>query len=290
VKTTQKRGRLTKTNINAFIRYVILIAVGLVLIYPLLWMIGSSFKHNIDIFGNLNILPPPGRWTFEHFPNAWQLTARNTMMFYYMNTLRFLIPQVVGQVISCTLAAFAIGRFNFPGKKIVFATVMVTLLMPELAFRIPIFMLYRDIGLLDTFASLYIQNFFAVNSFFVFMIIQFMRTIPRELDEAAEMDGCGPLRTLIYILVPVLRPIIITVGLLTFMWGMNDFQGPLIFLRDPDNRVLALALRMILQDYEVTHFGQMFAAAFMALIPTLAIFFACSRYFVEGVTQSGGKE
>jgi oligogalacturonide transport system permease protein len=137
---------------------------------------------------------------------------------------------------------------------------------------------------------LYIHDFFGINSFFVFMIIQFMRTIPRELDEAAEIDGCGPLKTLIYILVPVLRPIIITVGLLTFMWGMNDFQGPLIFLRSPDNRVLSLALRMILSDYEVTHFGQMFAAAFLGLVPTLAIFFTCSRYFVEGVTQSGGKE
>ena len=280
----------TKARINAGIRYIVLIAVGILLIYPLIWMIGSSFKHNIDIFGNLAILPPRGNATFEHFPNAWQLSARNNMLFYYMNTLRFLIPRVIGTVVSCTIAAFAIARFSFPGKKIVFTTVIVTLLMPELAFRIPIFMLYNRINLINTFMSLYIHDFFAVNSFFVFMIIQFMRTIPRELDEAAHMDGCGPLRTLLFILVPVLRPIIITVGLLTFMWGMNDFQGPLIFLRSPDNRVLALALRGLLQEYDVTHFGQIFAAAFMALIPTLVIFFTCSRYFVEGVTQSGGKE
>ncbi|MCL2188119.1 MAG: carbohydrate ABC transporter permease [Defluviitaleaceae bacterium] len=284
------RRYLTRTNINATIRYVILIAVGFILAYPLFWMIGSSFKHNIDIFGNMAILPPAGRWTFEHFPAAWQLTPRNNMLFYFLNTMRFLIPRVIGTVISCTVTAYAIARFSFPGKKIVFGIVLVTLLMPELAFRIPIFMLYRDIGLIDTFAALYIQDFFGVNSFFVFMIIQFMRTIPRELDEAAHIDGCDPLRTLISILVPILRPIIITVGLLTFMWGMNDFQGPLIFLRSPDNRVLAQALRGLLSEYEVTHFGQIFAGAFMGLIPTLAIFFACSRYFVEGVARSGGKE
>jgi oligogalacturonide transport system permease protein len=282
--------KIRKSSVNAAIRYIILIFVGFVLAYPLFWMVGSAFKHNLDIFGNLNILPPAGRWTFEHFPNAWNLTARNNMLFYFLNTMRFLIPRVAGTVISCTLTAYAIARFSFPGKKIVFTIVLITLLMPELAFRIPIFMLYRDIGLIDTFAALYIQDFFGVNSFFVFMIIQFMRTIPRELDEAAHIDGCGPIRTLFYILVPVLRPIIITVGLLTFMWGMNDFQGPLIFLRSPENRVLAQALRGLLQEYEVTQFGQIFAAAFMALIPTLAIFFACSRYFVEGVTQSGGKE
>jgi len=280
----------TKAKINAVVRYTILIAVGLVLAYPLFWMIGSAFKHNADIFGSLAIFPPPGRGTTEYFPAAWQLSARNNMAFYYMNTLRFLIPRVIGTVLSCTLTAYAIARFSFPGKKIVFITVIVTLLMPDLAFRIPIFMLYRDLGLIDTFLALYIQEFFAVGSFFVFMIIQFMRTIPRELDEAAYIDGCGPLRTLWYILIPVLRPIIITVGLLTFMWGMNDFQGPLIFLNSPDNRVLALALRGLLQDYEVTHFGQIFAAAFMGLIPTLAIFFACSKFFVEGVASSGGKE
>jgi len=280
----------TKTKINAIVRYSILILVGLMLIYPLLWMIGSSFKHNQHIFGNLAILPPAGYGTTEYFPLAWQLSTRNNMAFYYLNTLRFLIPRVIGTVISCTIAAFAIARFTFPGKKIVFTLVIVTLLMPELAFRIPIFMLYNEIGLINTFASLYIHDFFAVNSFFVFMIMQFMRTIPRELDEAAHIDGCGPLRTLFLILVPVLRPIIITVGLLTFMWGMNDFQGPLIFLQTPDMRVLALALRGLLQDYEVTQFGRIFAAAFMALIPTLAIFFTCSKFFVEGAIASGGKE
>jgi len=278
-------------NISAIVRYVILIVVGLVLIYPLVWMVGSSFKENQDIFGSLAILPPEGRWRFDHFGAAWQLSSTRTMIFYYMNTLRFLIPRVIGTVISCTLVAFAIGRFSFPGKKIFFTIVLITLLMPELAFRIPVFILYSNMGLVNTFSSLYLHDFFGVNSFFVFMIIQFMRTIPRELDEASTIDGCGPLRTLFYILVPVLRPIIITVGLLTFMWGMNDFQGPLIFLRSPENNVLAQGLRNTMQVYEeMPQFGRSFAAALMGLTPTIAIFFLCSRYFVEGVTNSGGKE
>lgn len=280
-----------RSKIYLILRYAILIAVGLVLIYPLLWMIGSAFKENQHIFGNLRILPPAGYWNFTHFRGAWELTSRNNMMFYYMNTLRFLVPRVIGTVVSCTIVAFAIGRFSFRGKKIAFTIVLVTLLMPEVAFRIPIFRLYNNLGLINNFASLYIHDFFGINSFFVFMIIQFMRTIPRELDEASRIDGCNPLETLYYVLVPVLRPIIITVGLLTFMWGMNDFQGPLIFLRTPENHVLAQGLRSLMQVYdEMPQFGQSFAAAFMGLMPTLAIFFACSRYFVQGVTQSGGKE
>jgi oligogalacturonide transport system permease protein len=277
---------------NTAARYTILVAVGLVLIFPLMWMMGSSFKENADIVGGgLSILPPQGRWRFDHFSTAWQLSSTRNMMFYYMNTLRFLIPRVVGTVLSCTLVAFAIGRFSFPGKKIVFTIVLITLLMPDLAFRIPVFLLYSRLGLVNTFASLYLHDFFGVNSFFVFMIIQFMRTIPRELDEAAHIDGCGPLRTLAFILVPVLRPIIITVGLLTFMWGMNDFQGPLIFLRSPENNVLAQGLRNMMEAYEeIPVFGRNFAAAFMGLAPTIAVFFLCSRYFVEGTTRSGGKE
>ena len=275
---------------GVIMRYVILIAVGFILAYPLLWMIGSSFKENADIFGNLNIFPPAGRATFDHFPNAWQLSRNNNMLFYYMNTLRFLIPKVIFTVISCTLTAYAIARYNFAGKKIIFTIVIVTLLMPETAFRIPVYTLFRDLDLLDTFASLYIMDIFAVNSFFVFMILQFMRTIPRELDEASYIDGCNAIQTLVLVLVPVLRPIIITVGLLTFMWGMNDFQGPLIFLTSQENRVLSLALRGLLDPENVTQFGRVFAAATLAMIPTLVIFFACSKFFVDGVASSGGKE
>ena len=279
-----------QTKLNAAIRYILLIVVGIILAYPLFWMVGSAFKENIDIFGNLRILPPAGRATTEHFFSAWQLSSRGTMLDYYLNTLRFLIPRVIGQVASCTLTAFAIARFEFRGKGLVLGLVMLTLLMPDLAFRIPIYLMFRDLGLLNTFASLYIQEWFAVTSFFVFMIIQFMRTIPRELDEAAEIDGCGPLRILGYILIPVLRPIILTVGLLTFMWGMNDFQGPLIFLTSTDRFVLAQGLRGLINPDEVTPMARVFAGAFMGLTPTLILFFACSRYFVEGVIASGGKE
>lgn len=281
---------MEKVSVNAIIRYAILIVVGIILLYPLFWMIGSSFKVNIDIFGTFSIFPPTGNGTLDNYKNAWNLSRENTILFYYINTLKFLVPKTIFTVIFCTITAYAVARYSFPGKKIVFAVIIVTLLMPELAFRIPLFLLYRDLGLIDTFASLYIQDLFSVNSFFVFMIIQFMRTIPRELDEAAHIDGCSALQTLVYIIVPVLKPIIITVALLCFMWGMNDFQGPLIFLNSPDKTVLSVALQRLLDGDSVIIFGEVFAAATMALLPMLAIFFAGSKYFVDGVANSGGKE
>ena len=282
--------QIKRSQINAVIRYAILLFIGFILIYPILWMVGGAFKDNADIFGNFNILPPLDNIVLEHFPSAWQLSGNNTILFYYANTLRFLIPRVLFTIISCTITAYAIARFNFRFKKVVFTVVIVTLLMPEVAFRIPVFVIMRDLRLLNTFTALWIQDAFAVNSFFVFMIIQFMRTIPRELDEAASIDGCNALQTLWHILVPVLKPILISVGLLTFMWGMNDFLGPLIYLTGAENRPLSLALAVLLDPTELVQIGRVLAAATLGLLPTIAIFFACSRYFVQSVTSSGGKE
>lgn len=285
MELTQKSKR-----INAVIRYTLLVVVGIILIYPLIWMIGSSFKENIDIFGTMNIFPPSGRAVFSNIKDAWNISKDHTIWYYFGNTLKFLIPKTIFTILSCTLTAYVIARKNFKGKKFVFTAVIVTLLMPELAFRIPLYLLYREVGLLDTFASLWITDVFASQSFFIFMIIQFMRTIPRQLDEAAVIDGCNDLQILTKIIVPVIKPIIITVGLLCFMWGMNDFQGPLIYLSSPNKTVLSIILKQQLDGDTMIIYGKIFAASCLALLPMIAIFFAGSRYFVDGVASTGGKE
>lgn len=279
-----------KNLLNSIIRYTILTLVGLILAYPLFWMIGSSFKQNIDIFSSFNIFPPAGRGTLENFKMAWNISSTNTLPFYFFNTLKFLIPKVVFTIVSCTLTAYVIARKSFWGKKFVFIAVVVTLLMPEVAFRIPLYLLYRDMGIIDSYLSLFITDIFATASFFVFMQIQFMRTIPRSLDEASIIDGCNDLQTLFYIIVPVLKPIIITVGLLCFMWGMNDLQGPLIYLNSPDKMVMSIILKQQLDGDAQLIYGKVFAASFMALLPMIAIFFAGSKYFVDGIANTGGKE
>ncbi len=278
-----------KLNANTIIRYVVLVGVGIILIYPLLWMVGSSFKDNMDIFGNLNILPPAGKWNFQNIKDAWQISEKHTIWYYFWNTMKFLIPKTLFTIISCTITAYVVARKSFFGKKFVFTAIIVTLLMPELAFRIPLYLLFRDMGLLNKYAALYIQDIFAVSSFFIFMEIQFMRTIPKELDEASIIDGCNDLQTLLYVIVPVLKPIIITVGLLCFMWGMNDFQGPLIYLNN-DKTVLSIILKQQLDGDNMIIYGKIFAAAVMGLMPMVCIFFAGSKFFVDGVANTGGKE
>lgn len=143
---------------------------------------------------------------------------------------------------------------------------------------------------MDSFASLYVADIFASSSFFVFMIIQFMRTIPRELDEAAVMDGCNEFQILFKIIIPVIKPILITVALLSFMWGMNDFQGPLIYLNSSDKTVLSVALKQLLDGEAMVSYGRVFAASCLGLLPMIAIFFMGSRYFIDGVASTGSKE
>ncbi|WP_312498649.1 carbohydrate ABC transporter permease [Enterococcus sp.] len=280
----------SRRHINEIIRYSLLVLVGIILIYPLLWMIGSAFKENRDIFGSLSIFPPKDRVVTSNFADAWQLTRDRSIWFFFGNTLKFLIPKTIFTVLSCVITAYVIARKSFKGKKFVFGAVIVTLLMPELAFRIPLYLLYREVGLLDTFASLYVADMFASSSFFVFMIIQFMRTIPKELDEAAVMDGCNELQILFKIIIPVIKPILITVVLLSFMWGMNDFQGPLIYLNSSDKTVLSVALKQLLDGEAMVSYGRVFAASCLGLLPMIAIFFMGSRYFVDGVASTGSKE
>ena len=280
----------SRRRMNEIIRYGLLIGVGIILIYPLFWMIGSAFKENRGIFGSLSIFPPSDRVVTTNFSDAWQLTRDHSIWFFFGNTLKFLIPKTIFTVLSCVITAYVIARKSFKGKKFVFGAVIVTLLMPELAFRIPLYLLYREVGLLDSFASLYVADIFASSSFFVFMIIQFMRTIPRELDEAAVMDGCNEFQILFKIIIPVIKPILITVALLSFMWGMNDFQGPLIYLNSSDKTVLSVALKQLLDGEAMVSYGRVFAASCLGLLPMIAIFFMGSRYFVDGVASTGSKE
>lgn len=280
----------SRRRMNEIIRYGLLIGVGIILIYPLFWMIGSAFKENRDIFGSLSIFPPSDRVVTTNFSDAWQLTRDHSIWFFFGNTLKFLIPKTIFTVLSCVITAYVIARKSFKGKKFVFGAVIVTLLMPELAFRIPLYLLYREVGLLDSFASLYVADIFASSSFFVFMIIQFMRTIPRELDEAAVMDGCNEFQILFKIIIPIIKPILITVALLSFMWDMNDFQGPLIYLNSSDKTVLSVALKQLLDGEAMVSYGRVFAASCLGLLPMIAIFFMGSRYFIDGVASTGSKE
>lgn len=275
--------------INAGLRYTILIIVGFLMMYPLLWMIFASFKENSEIFTTLGLWPQDG-FDFSGYGAAIETSTAHNIFFYFLNTFEILIPKVILTVISSVLTAFAIARFEFKGKSLVFSLVIATLLLPEVVLRIPTYLIWSNLGALDSYVPLVAPAAFATDSFFIFMLIQFFRQIPNELDEAAKLDGCNALQTLWYIFIPVLKPAIISVALFTFMWGMNDFQGPLIYISSIDKYPLSLLLRLSQDADSVINYSKVFAMSIMALLPSIIVFFCAQKYFIEGIASTGGKE
>jgi oligogalacturonide transport system permease protein len=273
--------------VSAALRYGVLVAVGLLMLYPLLWMVGGAFKPNHEIFSSIGFIPHEP--TLEGFTKGWQTSTEYTFARYLLNTFAIIVPKVIATVVSSVLVAFGFARFNVPGKRTLFALLIATILLPKSVLLVPQYLMFREMGWLDTFLPLYVPSAFATEGFFVFMIIQFMRSFPREMEEAAVMDGCNSLQVLWHVVVPVIMPAIISVALFQFMWSMNDFLSPLIYLSSVEKYPVALALKLSIDVTEATSWNQILAMSTIALAPSLILFFAAQKYFVEGITVGAVK-
>ena len=277
-----------KNNINSFLRYSVLIIVGFIMLYPLLWMIGSSFKTNAEIFSSVGFIPKS--FNFDNYAKGWATSTEYSFTTYFINTFKILIPKVFFTIVSTVITAYAFARFKIPGKKIFFGILIGTLLLPEIVVRIPQYLIYKQFGWLDTYLPLIVPSAFGVDAFFVFMLVQFFRGIPKDLEEAAEIDGCNTFQTLIYVLVPVLKPAIISVALFQFMWTMNDFMSPLIYLSSVEKYPVSIALKISMDASAAVEWNKILAMSVIVLLPSLIIFFMAQKYFVDGVSSSGLKE
>nr|WP_330400997.1 carbohydrate ABC transporter permease [Sporanaerobium hydrogeniformans] len=284
----RQRKRQLKKATKMTLLYGVLILVAIIMLYPILWLIGASFKSNADIFSSVWFMPK--EFDFTPYIQGWKTGTEYTMGHYFLNTFKIVIPKVIFVVISVTLTAYGFARFNFPGKKLFFSLVIATLLLPNIILRIPSYMMWKTFGMLDTYAPLVLPSLFATDVFFVFMLIQFFRGIPKDLDESAKIDGCNSLQTLIFILMPVLKPAIISCALFTFMWTMNDFMGPLIFISSVEKYPLTIALKMSMDATGgAFDWNKIIAMSLVGLLPSIVVFFSAQRYFIEGISTSGIK-
>jgi oligogalacturonide transport system permease protein len=272
---------------NAAVRYAVLIGVGLLMLYPLFWMIGGAFKPNHEIFSSIGFIPKEP--TLEGFTKGWRTSTEYSFGTYLLNTFEIIVPKVLVTVVSSVVVAFGFARFNVPGKRVLFALLIATVLLPKSVLLVPQYLMFRELGWLDTFLPLYVPAAFATEGFFVFMIVQFMRSFPPDMEEAAVMDGCNSLQVLLYVVVPVIMPAIVSVALFQFMWSMNDFLSPLIYLSSVEKYPVALALKLSIDVTEATSWNQILAMSTIALAPSLLLFFAAQKYFVEGITVGSVK-
>lgn len=272
---------------RAFARYLALYTVALVMLYPLVWLIGATFKSNAEIFGSAGFWP--SRLDFEAYVKGWKTSTEYTFATYFLNSFLITIPRIAVTVVSCVLVAYAFARFEFWGKKWLFGVMVATMMLPLIVLRLPQYLLFREVGWLDGYLPLIVPSAFATDTFFVFMLVQFLRGIPRDMEEAALIDGCNALQLLWHIIVPLLRPAIVSVIVFQFIWTMNDFMGPLIYLASVEKYPVSLALKMSIGATEEVEWANVIAISVVALVPSVLVFFAAQRHFIEGAASSGIK-
>ncbi|MAM13674.1 MAG: sugar ABC transporter permease [Rhizobiaceae bacterium] len=276
-----------KVLISSIIRYVILFAVGLIMLYPLIWLIGASFKTNAEMFASAGFWPTHP--TVSGYIEGWKTSTPYTFGRFFLNTFLILIPKMIGTAISATAVAYGFARFEFPGKKVLFASLIAILLLPNVVTRIPQYLLFREFGWLDSFLPLWVPSALAGDAFFVFMLVQFLRAIPRDMEEAARVDGASSWQALLFIVVPLLTPALISVCLFQFMWTMNDFLGPLIYLSSVDKYPVSLALKLSIDTTEAFAWNKILSMSVLAITPALVVFFMAQKYFIEGISAGGVK-
>jgi oligogalacturonide transport system permease protein len=278
---------MRRHRLNAVLRYTLLTSVGLLMLYPLIWLIGASFKTNSEIFSN------PGFWpekpTLDGYIRGWKTSTPYSFGTFFLNTLWIVIPKVIGTAISCTAVAYGFARFEFPGKKVLFAALIATLLLPNVVTRIPQYLIFRDLGWLDSYLPLWVPSALAGDAFFVFMLVQFLRAIPRDMEEAARVDGATTLQTLLFIVVPLLMPALISVCLFQFMWTMNDFLGPLIYISSVEKYPISLALKLSIDTTEAFEWNRGRAMSVRSRAPARAGVFRPPTNLIDGISSGGIK-
>ena len=279
-----------KQKLGTVIKYIILIVVGFIMVYPLIWMVGATFKTNNEIFSNLT--PFTAHPTHDGYKNAMNDYGGSINIFKAMfNTYSYVLPKVIFTVISATLTAYGFGRFNFVGRNVLFAALMATLFLPQVVMNVPQFILYNNFGWVDSeiYLPLIIPSLFAFDTYFVFMLIQFLRGIPRELDEAATIDGCNSIQTLIMVICPMLKPAMVSCALFQFMWSSNDYMGPLLYVKTPSNYPAAIFVRLSMDADTGFDWNRVLAVSLISIIPSLVVFFCAQKQFIEGISAGSVK-
>ena len=274
------------TRFKQFLKHILLTVVGLGMLYPVLWMLSSSLKPQDQIFSDPGLWPQV--WTLENYINGWS-SLQYGFETFFLNSAIIAVAAVLGNLFSCSLAAFAIARLRFKGSKVVLGIVLLTIMLPYHVVVVPQYIVFSSIGWVNTFWPLILPKFLATDAFFIFLLVQFIRALPRDLDEAARLDGCGPYGIYFRIVLPLALPALATTAIFTFIWTWNDFFTPLIYLNDPATHTIPIALRTFLDSTGQSSYGSLFAMSMLAIAPIIGFFIAAQRYLVEGIATTGVK-
>jgi multiple sugar transport system permease protein len=284
IKVRKKERSIKKGKIiERIVIYALLIGLSIVFIFPFLWLLGTSLKPESEAL----TFPPtilPEDWKFSNYKDVFTMVSFGK---YYWNSIFVTSLTVIGTVLSSTVVAYGFARIKAKGSNIWFILLLATMMLPPQVTMIPVYMIFSKLGWVNTFLPLIVPAFFG-NAYFIFLLRQFFKTIPKELEESAYLDGCGTFGIFWRIILPLSVPAVITVALLSFMWTWNDFLGPLIYLNDESMYTLALGILQF-KGALIVSWGPMMAASVLIILPLIILFFVGQKYFIEGIATTGGK-
>jgi len=285
---SQKSRQITQKGLF----YILLIILGLFFGTPFFWTLLTSLKTTAEIYQMPPTLLPKEEWRFFNYVEIFQVAPFGR---YVWNSVQLVLLNVFGTVLSCLVVGYSFARFRWPGRDLVFTLAMATMILPREVTTIPTYIFFSKIKWLNTYLPLFLPAWFGINAFLIFLFRQYIMSIPRELDEAAYMDGANPLRILVDLLIPLSKPIIVTAIILTFIGVWNDFWGPYIFLSQKELFPISVGLRLFSSEaYRLTGYGNatqhlLMAGSVVAIAPCVLVFIFAQRYFVESIITSGFK-
>lgn len=276
--------KLTRS-VNRFFIYAVLFIAAVFCVFPFLWMVSTSFKSMSEAFK----MPPsfiPEEFLFKNYPEGW---AYADFTRYTINTVIIAVSATIGVVITSSFVAYGFSRFKARFSGLLLTILLGTMMLPSQVTLIPQYLLYNKLGWIDTYFPLIVPSWIGGGAFNIFLFIQFFKSMPKELDEAAIVDGANSFQTYLYVLLPSVKPVILAVGVMSLVYNWNDFFVPLIYLNSMEKFTIAIGLQFFQSVYGSMQVGMMMAVATLTLTPVLLIFFICQRYFVEGIKMSGLK-
>ncbi len=291
----------TKRYIGKFFTHLIIIFFAVLMLYPIIWLFMKSFTPNDEIFSNITALVPE-HFTFENYTAGFipKGTLGKSFLYYMGNSMGLSLAVVVFNAASCSMAAYAFARIRFKFRNIWFAVVMITLMLPYHVIVIPRYILFNNMGLINMrdvagmnlnflYLPLTLPKLFATDSFFIFLLVQFMRGIPKDLDESATLDGCGKVGIYFRIIIPLSTAALVTTALFSFLWTWDDYFSQLLYILDSARNTVPIALRSFIASDSVSNWGASLAMSVLSIIPCFILFFSMQKYFVQGITTTGLK-
>ncbi|MFF0339933.1 carbohydrate ABC transporter permease [Kribbella sp. NPDC004875] len=284
--TARRTAPVTWARIRPLVIHVLLAGSALVMLYPVIWMVVSSLRPGNEIFRDPGILIKDLR--IENYRLGWHaLTEPFTR--YLLNSAVVVLGSILGNLVSCSMAAYAFARLEFTAKKFWFAIMLLSIMLPIHVVIVPQYILFSKLGWINTVLPLIVPKLLATDAFFVFLMVQFIRGIPRELDEAARIDGCGKASIFLRIILPLMVPALATTTIFTFIWTWNDFFSQLIYLTDPHMYTVPIALRSFVDSTSSSSWGSMFAMSVVSLVPVFLAFLLGQRFLIKGIATTGIK-